>query len=169
MKHTPVQVPIYRHGKVAAYALVDKDDYPRIGAHTWRLHGRPSGTQYAFRNGKIAGRGITTYMHRELLGLLHGDRRQVDHLNRDGLDNRRENLRVVTQAENGQNRSSHRGSSSRYRGVYWDSLRGKWRAKSRLNGAVVHIGYFTDEVAAARAARAWRLAHMPFANEAVQP
>lgn len=168
MGSTPMQIPVYRHGSVVAVALVDEGEYERIAQYTWRIQELPSGVQYAIREGGEAGRRFTRRMHRDLLGLARGDGRLVDHINRNGLDNRRDNLRIVTNAQNGQNRGSNRGARSPYRGVYWDTTRGKWRAKGKLSGVTIHIGYFADEAEAAHAAREWRIENMPFANE-LQP
>jgi hypothetical protein len=77
---------------------------------------------------------------------------EVDHVNGDGLDNRRSNLRVCTHAENARNQSSRtRMSTSRFRGVVWAKDRRKWRAMIGDNGRTVHLGNFTDEIEAAQA------------------
>jgi hypothetical protein len=103
-------------------------------------------------------------MHRFLMGLDFGDRREVDHINGDKLDNRRANLRVVTHAQNGQNVRISIPRTSSYRGVYWITARGRWAAKAKLNGQDVWIGLFDDEREAALAAEAYRRSHMPFAE-----
>lgn len=105
-------------------------------------------------------------MHRLIFGLNPGDRVEIDHINHDGLDNRRTNLRMASHAENHQNRRSSYRSTSRYRGVHWNTASRKWRAVAKLNGREFHIGYFTDEEEAARCVAAWRAEHMPFAVEA---
>ena len=101
-------------------------------------------------------------LHREVMGLGASDPRVVDHINGDPLDNRRENLRVVTQAENCQNSRTRVRGSSRHRGVSWDSRYGCWRAYGRVDYVQHHIGYFDDEDEAGKAADEWRRHHMPF-------
>lgn len=73
----------------------------------------------------------------------------TDHLNGDGLDNRRENLRHVTNRQNQQNQ--HVGRSSKHPGVCWDRRDGKWRAVIHIEGRQKPLGYFTTEQAAAEA------------------
>src|SRR5678815_2653841 len=74
----------------------------------------------------------------------------VDHKNGNGLDNRRENLRVCTQAENLANMRKHRGVS-RYKGVTWDSSRRRWLAQIKNHGPNVNLGRYDSEVDAAHA------------------
>lgn len=105
-------------------------------------------------------------MHRELLGLAHGDKREADHVNRNKLDNRRSNLRIVTRAQNKQNLDSYAGGTSKHRGVSWNVSREQWVARGRLNGTVHVLGEYEREQDAAAVAAAWRREHMPFSEEA---
>lgn len=78
----------------------------------------------------------------------------VDHINGDGLDNRRSNLRMVTDVENQRNRAgAMRNSKSGHRGVTWDKSSRKWRATIRDRGRLIHLG-FHQEITAAISARA---------------
>jgi hypothetical protein len=104
-------------------------------------------------------------MHRLILGLPVGDPRLGDHINRNRLDNRRSNLRIVDRAGNGQNVGSRAGSTSSFRGVSWDSRNRKWSAQCMLRQKLYHLGRYTSEIEAARAAAAFRAEHMPFAVE----
>ena len=89
-------------------------------------------------------------MHREILGLVPGDKRQGDHISRECLDNQKSNLRIATKSENGANLKTNHGSS-KYKGVSWDKSRGKWRATIKKYKKQIHIGYFDSGVEAARA------------------
>ena len=74
----------------------------------------------------------------------------TDHINGDGLDNRRENLRICTTLKNCQNRQKQRQtSSSVFKGVSWYPNRKKWVAYIKVNGIQLHLGYFTSEYNAA--------------------
>ncbi len=88
------------------------------------------------------------YMHVLIMGRRDGY--IVDHRNRDGLDNRRENLRWATCGQNQFNRAGRRGSS-RFKGVSLDSLTRRWRAQIGVDYGSRYIGLFDDEVVAARA------------------
>ncbi|OHB59610.1 MAG: hypothetical protein A2173_09145, partial [Planctomycetes bacterium RBG_13_44_8b] len=93
--------------------------------------------------------GAIVYMHRQILPVPKG--LYVDHINRDGLDNRKANLRPATHSENCRNRGKMRGNySSRYKGVHWDKDKQKWRANVRVDKKLTHLGYFTDETEAAK-------------------
>ncbi len=75
----------------------------------------------------------------------------VDHENGNGIDNRRANMRLGTSSQNGANRRTVTPHSSRFKGVCWDKRRGMWRARIGYDGKKIGIGWFEDEVEAARA------------------
>jgi len=131
-------------GKVS---LIDDADYESVAVFSW--YARLEGTVwYAIRK---AGNGSLRdiRMHRLLLGAPDG--MQVDHLNGNGLDNRRENLRLCTNRENQQNRAKQsKPSSSRFKGVSYHG-RGKWQAHIRANGVFRYLGLFASEDDAALA------------------
>lgn len=155
-----IRIPLRRRdGSLAGTALVDDEDLEVAGVR-WHM----SGPGYAVRS---IGGGRKEYMHRRLLGLVAADRSEVDHVNGDRLDNRRSNLRVVTHAENLQNRPSPKGAASPHRGVSWNGTRRKWRASVGLpTGERRQLGEFENELDAARAAAEFRRQHLPFANPA---
>ena len=101
-------------------------------------------------------------MHRELLGLDPGDPRQGDHRNRDRLDNRMENLRILDPSQQAQNMERAYGTSS-YRGVSWHKQTGKWRAYVSVGRKQHYLGLFEHEEDAAEAARRGRATYLPFA------
>ncbi len=147
-----IQIPLRRRdGSIRGYALIDATDAPWV--NQWRWHDDHG---YVGRSEHIPGTGRTAtplkfLLHRELMSLLRYDPREVDHKNLDKYDNRRSNLRIVTPAQNAQNQAkvNHIGRS-RFRGVTWDSQRGKWRPVLRVAG-VRHCGPFmADELEAAQ-------------------
>ena len=73
----------------------------------------------------------------------------VDHKNHNTLDNRKENLRIVTIQQNNMNKSSHKNSSSKYVGVS-KCKNGKWQAKIRVNNKLLYLGVFNKEDDAAK-------------------
>jgi HNH endonuclease/AP2 domain len=105
----------------------------------------------------------TVLLHRLLMnpgaGLI------VDHIDGNPLNNRRKNLRLLTHAENMQNRSGlETRNKSGYRGISWDKRRNKWRAKVKLNGKVVYEKFFSDIKEANHNVIEARKIHMPYAN-----
>jgi hypothetical protein len=123
---------------------VDDADYDSLAAHNW------------YYNGRYAVRGVwcplrknmkPIKMHRVILGAK--DCESIDHINGDGLDNRRANLRLCTHQQNMFNRrNATKPKTSIYKGVHLS--RGKWRASIRFNKKLKHIGYFTSELDAAK-------------------
>lgn len=160
------QIPLHRRdGSIAAHALIDEADAYLVEGRPWHI----GSNGYARSNGPMVDGYQEPYlMHRMVLDLPTGDPRRADHINRDRLDNRRANLRVVTHGENLQNQPSHRGSTSRFRAVYWSppdgNRRGSWRARTRMNGRAISIGTFASELEAGLAVEAWRRENMPFAT-----
>lgn len=155
-----------RAGETIAHAQVDAEE-ATLGEYCWLMQ---SGG-YAVRVFRDAfKKQHSVLMHRAVLGLSFGDGLHVDHINRDKLDNRKSNLRVVTLEQNAQNRPSNRGSTSQHRGVSWATDRSKWRANASLGGRgrskSFSLGYFDNELEAAAAASEFRIANMPFAVEA---
>jgi len=89
-------------------AIIDSIDFEAVSRFKWcSMWNQYTHSFYAYRWVLRDGKGTTQYMHRFLMELAHGDKRQVDHFNHDTLDNRRSNLRIVTQSENAKNRKSH--------------------------------------------------------------
>jgi|SRR6185436_7585055 len=160
-----VLVPLMGHGQcIKEYAIIDSSDADKLGNYRWSIFDN-HGTCYAVRrDGKTRAR---IFMHREILGLPRGKSPEIDHINRNGLDNRRANLRIVTTAQNQQNRSAHTDNQSGYRGVFhdWRNSSKPWIAKAVLNDHKFYLGSFESAEEAGSVARAWRLAHMPFATD----
>ncbi len=75
--------------------------------------------------------------------------RGKDHINGNKLDNRRENLRVCTLAENNRNRTIYKNNKSGFKGVYWSRADKKWRAQIKINNRMIYLGIFDDLLEAA--------------------
>lgn len=125
-------------GKVC---FVDTFLYDWLNQWQWYVMcSNPKKIIYAVR----AENSVTIYMHREILGLTRDDHRQVDHINRDGLDNRSSNLRLSDQQENSFNRSIGSNNTSGYKGVTYNKASGKWMARIHLNRKSIYLGMFTS-------------------------
>jgi hypothetical protein len=132
-------------------AVVDADDYKRISQYKWQAkkNSKNHSYFYAIRHVWVNGRRSTIDMQREILNFSHGDGKFADHRNRNGLDNRRDNLREVRWSINIYNRGIQRNNKSGYRGVYWHKRIEKWVAQIGTNGIQKHIGYYYSPEAAA--------------------
>ena len=139
------------HGKVAAgrVTLVDDEDYELVMQYRWNVkeevrNGLPHGP-YAVTSYRVAGKIHILLMHKLITGWP-----RTDHVDHDGLNNQRSNLRPATNAQNQQNSRSGSGTS-RYKGVCWAKRERKWRAVIRPDGVQRYLGYFDVEEDAARA------------------
>lgn len=129
-------IPLTR-GKVT---LVDTMDYSMLIKYKWMFHGG-----YARRVEK----GQTVHLHRFIMRCPYD--LEVDHINRNKLDNRRANLRIVTRQQNMCNKSSYKESSSIYKGVTWHKKDKIWHAQIRFNNRIHYLGSYEEEVIAAYA------------------
>lgn len=134
------------------HAIVDPDDFDWLSTHKWYAV-RRSGTFYAARAGpRRKGKAKPVIlMHRRILKVGRG--MVVDHINHNGLDNRRANLRPATLAKNSRNRRKFKtaGHYSKYKGVTWYKSKKKWAALIMANRKSKFLGYFDDEIEAGRA------------------
>ncbi len=130
-------------------ALVDDDDYAAVAPFRWYAMFR-CGLWCAVRSGPRPKR-TPIYMHREIISPPYG--LVIDHINGDSLDNRRSNLRVCTNAENGRNRKIASNNTSGHSGISWNKGKGKWECYIRIDGRQRNIGCF-DDLADATCARA---------------
>jgi hypothetical protein len=133
------------------YAIVDPDDYERISRHKWYTC-RRNRTYYAIRGqwSPILKKRLNISMHREIIDVPEG--LVADHINHNGWDNRKANLRPATPAENAQNaRYPKINTTSKYRGVWYNKKKKRWRAVIGINNTRKVIGNFRDEIDAAKA------------------
>jgi hypothetical protein len=136
-----VEVPLANGG----LTLVDDDIAPEVLRYRWRRKDF-DGCQYAMRTTRRKGVGLSILLHRFVLNAPAGV--EVDHRNRDGLDNRRINLRFATPSQNcGNRKKPSSGLSSRFKGVTLHAQTGKWQAQIARS----YIGLFATEEDAARA------------------
>ena len=143
------EIPLTQ-GKVA---LVDDADFNLLDQHKWTASPRKQ-TVYAKSDQRVTRGCACVYMHVFLM--KPGAERAVDHINGNGLDNRRGNLRVCTKSQNQGNRRKglfRNGTecSSKYKGVYWNKRDRRWRAQIRQKSKCIYLGNFRNEHDAAMA------------------
>lgn len=124
-------------------AFVDDEDYTLVSSYTWYpRRDSKHNIVYALANIRTEGKRRTIDMHR----LILPDAKMVDHINHDGLDNRRKNLRAATPTQNQQNRKP----AKRFKGVDYIKSKDRYRARITLDGRCITLGagYSTEEAAA---------------------
>lgn len=133
-------------GKVA---LVDDEDYEWLSQWKWRIRkGRNTFYADAHIDTTRKNRNKSFIMHRLIMKLDFDDKRQIDHINGNGLDNRKKNLRICTNQENSFNGLKKNGLN-KYKGVSWSKRMNKYRAYIKVNYKQKHLGSFDNEINAA--------------------
>ena len=120
------------------FALVDNEDFEELNQHKWCASWQPNTKSfYAMRKSKRKdGKAHLISMAREVLGLKRGDKRQADHIDHNTLNNRRSNLRIVTNAQNQFNQKSPKG-------YHWDKSAKKYHAQIMRNRKNIYLGCFS--------------------------
>lgn len=126
-------------------ALVDDEDFESLNHWRW-CAAKNGNTFYALRTISVDGKQKCIPMH---CAIMNG--KGVDHIDHDGLNNQRSNLRFCTVSQNMMNKRKRENTSSIYKGVYFHKGAKKWRAHIRINGKRIQLGYFVLEVEAAKA------------------
>lgn len=117
-------------------ALVDDEDFETINRFKWYVS-RERRASYAARNHN----GKTIRMHRVILNAPKGI--HVDHVNGNGLDNRRENIRLCTMSENLRNQiKPHKDNKLGIKGVHWNKRDKKFQAQIRVDSKSIKLGHF---------------------------
>lgn len=128
-------------------AIVDTEDWDFLACFNWTAKWYPQNKMYyAVRR---TSEGKIQKMHRVLLGEPKG--KEVDHKDRNGLNNRKNNLRPCTRFQNCCNMGRRKDNTSGFRGISFDRRRGKWAAEIKRNGKHAFLGYFDEPTDAARA------------------
>jgi hypothetical protein len=120
--------------------LVDEKDLSRIQeAGPWFVYPRATGGFYVLRNIRQPGKHTTERLHRFMLQVKT---LEVDHINGNGLDNRRQNLRLVTHTLNQHNAGRRTNNSSGHQGIDFPVRIGKWRVRIQADKRSYCVGYF---------------------------
>ncbi len=127
------------------YTIIDDEDVERVTKYKWHT----STTNYARRSIRIRdinNKSIkkTLMLHRFIMN-LDDPKLEVDHINNNRLDNRKNNLRIVSPTINRRNLNKRKNGTSKYLGVHFHKIRQKWRAQIRNNNKVISLGMFLTE------------------------
>jgi hypothetical protein len=129
------------------FAIVDEIDYEKLSKSKWHTL-KVGQSFYAVRSQKKGGKYLYISLHRQIIDAPAD--KVVDHINHNGLDNRRANLRIVSPQQNIWNSRKHHGKhSSKYKGV--TKSYGKWQASINCKKKCYALGVYDDEESAAKA------------------
>lgn len=137
-------IPLSGHYGQGHSAIVDDSDYDMLNNYTWHLGN--NGYIKTFVGGRKNSKCLL--MHRLIMNPPADH--EVDHINGDKLDNRRENLRIVTRSQNARNLRRHKQFSSRFKGVSWNPDAQLWESRINVDLRTIHLGQFTSEIQAAQ-------------------
>ena len=135
------------------FACVDDEDFDWLSQWLWSYDRMKGNTGYAVRTDYMKQKKV--YMHAAVMK-RHGlweRRRQVDHINNCGCDNRKVNLRLATPGNQKANSGLRTNNTSGVVGVSWDKSTGGWRARIHVNGKDTYLGCYNDFEEAVKARR----------------
>lgn len=145
------KIPIYENKKLdhlCSYAQISDFDYERIAQLNWYISNNGYATTYD-RNGVFGKEQMMVMMHRAIM--LPPSEKEVDHIDKNKLNNQRENLRICSHQQNCWNLRKDTNSSSKYIGVSYKKCRRKWQVMAYVDGKPTYIGLFKTEIEAALA------------------
>lgn len=144
------KIPLSGNHGAGLYAIVDDDDFSRLSKHSWCMDvggGYPM-TRYKTKAYR---------MHKMVLPAPKG--MYTDHINRNKLDNRKSNLRVVTNSQNMLNTGLYSNNTSGHKGVTYSNRDKRWIAQAKLNYRNIILGRFKDKEDAIDARKRWEYAN----------
>lgn len=142
-----IRIPLHSPSHPGMFATIDEEDADKVSGFRWNVRkdvNTFSATAAVYLGGR---RQKIVSMHRIIMPCPEG--MMIDHINLDGLDNRKENLRIAANSQNVMNQGLRSSNSSGFKGVYWKTQENRWVAQIRSNGRYWFLGYFDDPVLAA--------------------
>ena len=139
------EIPLTQ-GKVT---IVDEENFEKLSKYKWCALKKGANGKYghtAVRNvlNKHTRKSDMILMHRLILNCPIG--KQVDHINGDQLDNRKQNLRICTPSQNQHNKPKNRNNTSGFKGVTWSKSCNKWQSAICVNGKMIFLGVFSEKI-----------------------
>jgi hypothetical protein len=152
------KIPLRNKAKeIIDYAIVSPEDFEELNKHRW--HKDNYGYVIVNKSKDIEQRRMHRHIIIDILKFDIDSHTPVDHINNNRLDNRRENLRVVSPSENSRNKSKTKNSISEYFGVTFDKKRELWRARLKLKDKSELNAYYNKEIHAAHQFNLWIKEH----------
>jgi hypothetical protein len=130
--------------------LVDAADYDLVKMHRWYYHKSKSNSGYVKTNITNNGKCTKLLMHSLIMNFPEKPL-EIDHINLNGCDNRRSNLRICTHQQNNLNKTKHKNNTSGFKGVTYFKRDNKFAARIMFNKKSIHLGYFDTAAEAAKA------------------
>lgn len=127
-----------RQGEEIDRAIIDNDCVDEVSKYKWCRQSQ----------GYVICRELNMYLHMFILGVNDDIKYRIDHINRNPMDNRKENLRYATAQENSRNKSVQKNNTSGHTGVYFNKASNKWQATIWIDGEPIYLGvYESKEIA----------------------
>lgn len=124
--------------------IVDDEDFEELSKYKWYVMTNGKGDYiYASREHK------TITMHRYIMRFSLGDKNVINHINGNTLDNRKQNLRIVSKSESQFYKKKRLNCTSKYKGVHWHRAANVWRSQITINNKNIYLGSFNYEIEAA--------------------
>lgn len=125
---------------------VDDEDYENLSLFKWSAH-KSNNKIYAIRNAKINNKKVTIRMHAQIMSSSY-----IDHIDENGLNNQKSNLRKASKSQNGSNVGKRqKPCSSKFKGVSWSKQKNKWQVRICIQYKETNLGLFENEIDAAKA------------------
>jgi len=115
-------------------AIVDDEDFERLNSFSWCF----TNQGYACRGYRSGGKQHKVYLHRYIMNPPSG--MEIDHINGNGLDNRKDNLRVCLGVENRRNKGLSKKNTTGYKGIYYNTGVSRWYAQIKVNNKKISLG-----------------------------
>lgn len=148
MSDKTIIIPLSKTGKHQGKyeTIIDIEDSDLAGYNWQVMNVTSKGTIYVSRKTKSKGKQTTHYIHRIILERKLGRELEktehIDHIDGNGLNNRRENLRLATRFQNMQNRGKASSNTSGYKGAFYRKDRGYWYSQIIVHGKKIYLGSF---------------------------
>ena len=139
------------------FAIVDDEDFEKVNAYKWYCMTRRH-HKYAAKSFRVNGVKTVLQMHRFVLNLFDSSK-MIDHINGNGLDNRKENIRICTASDNAKNKILPASNKSGFKGVCWHKRDKKFYAQIKVNNKMQYLGVFDCPIEAAKAYNIGALKH----------